>query len=152
MTSTPIETPVNKCTQLRRISLTVIIRLFERMIFTFEIPKHLKSVVGGDQFTYKKGCNTTVALLRCQDYWLRGLDGYADYVFILSSISVRRLTLCRTTYYVTNLKHPISTMSSTGISQAKSFCQRCDHQFRQYQQGCPPRHFIGACPIFFDGQ
>ena len=37
-----------------------------------------------DQFAFKEGCNTTMALLRSQHYWLKALDGEADHVQVLS--------------------------------------------------------------------
>ena len=46
--------------------------------------KLFKDCINNDQFAYKRGCNTTLALLKCQDFWLKALDGNADYVRILS--------------------------------------------------------------------
>ena len=54
------------------------------MILKLEISKHFKNVIGRDQYAFKEGCNTTLALLRCQNFWLKALDGKADYVRILS--------------------------------------------------------------------
>ena len=65
---TPItkETRFETCKQLRPISLTnVIMRLFERVVVKQELSPVLKSAIGSDQFAYKEGCNTTLALL-CQ--------------------------------------------------------------------------------------
>ena len=81
----PKESPLTVCTQLRPISLTnIIMRLFERLVFKQEISKEFKSVIGVDQFAYKEGCNTTIALIKCQHNWLKWLDGDADFVRVLS--------------------------------------------------------------------
>ena len=32
---------------------------------------------------YKDGCNTTMAFLKCQHYWLKALDAEADHVRVL---------------------------------------------------------------------
>ena len=37
-----------------------------------------------DQFAYKKHCNTTMALIKCQHNWLRWLDDDVDFVRVLS--------------------------------------------------------------------
>ena len=44
----------------------------------------LRSVIGMDQFAYKKQCNTTMALIKCQHNWLRWLDDDVDFVRVLS--------------------------------------------------------------------
>ncbi|KXJ21525.1 RNA-directed DNA polymerase from mobile element jockey [Exaiptasia diaphana] len=49
-----------------------------------EMSKLFQDYINNDQFAYKRGRNTTLALLKCQDFWLRALDGNADYVRILS--------------------------------------------------------------------
>lgn len=81
----PKESPLTACNQLRPISLTsIIMRLFERLVLKQEMSSILKSVIKADQFAFKEGCNTTMALLRSQHYWLKALDGEADHVRVLS--------------------------------------------------------------------
>ena len=41
-------------------------------------------MIGMDQFAYKKHCNTTMALIKCQHNWLRWLDDDVDFVRVLS--------------------------------------------------------------------
>ena len=72
ITPIPKETPFETCDQLRPISLTkVIMRLFERVVVKQELSPVLKSAIGPDQFAYKEGCNTTLALLTCHHHWLK---------------------------------------------------------------------------------
>lgn len=79
------ESTLSDCNQLRPISLTnIIIRLFEKIIFKEEILKHTKSIIGPDQFAYKKGTNTTSALIKCQYNWLKWLDEDAEFVRVIS--------------------------------------------------------------------
>ena len=74
----PKETPFETCNQLRPISLTnVIMSLFERVEVKQELSPVLGSAIGPDQFAYKEGCNTTLALLTCRHHWL---DGAMDFV------------------------------------------------------------------------
>ena len=73
------------CSQLRPISLTnIIMRLFEKIVFKEEILEHSKSIIGRNQFAYKKGTNTTSALIKCLYHWLKWLDEDADFVRVLS--------------------------------------------------------------------
>ena len=57
-------------------------------------------MIGPDQFAYKKGCNTALALLTCHHHWLKWLDGAMDFVrifsfdFIKAFDSVPRAILC----------------------------------------------------------
>ena len=84
---TPItkETRFETCKQLRPISLTnVIMRLFERVVVKQELSPVLKSAIGPDQFAYKEGCNTTLALLTCHHHWLKWLDRTTDFVRVFS--------------------------------------------------------------------
>ena len=93
---TPIakETPFETCKQLRPISLTnVIMRLFERVVVKQELSPVLKSAIGSDQFAYKEGCNTTLALLTWHHHWLKWLDRTTDFVRVLSLTSVKLLTV-----------------------------------------------------------
>ena len=45
--------------------------LFERVVVKQELSPVLKSAIGPDQFAYKEGCNTTLALLTCHHHWLK---------------------------------------------------------------------------------
>ena len=45
--------------------------------------EHSKSIIGHDQFAYKKGTNTTSALIKCH-HWLKLLDEDAEFVRVLS--------------------------------------------------------------------
>ena len=81
ITPIPKETPFETCNQLRPISLTnVIMRLFERVVVKQELSPVLKSAIGSDQFAYKEGCNTTLALLTCHHHWLKWLDRTTEFV------------------------------------------------------------------------
>ena len=85
VTPIPKESPLTNCNQLRPISLTnIIIRLFEKLILKFELFHILKSLIGPDQFAYKENSNTTMALVKSQHYWLKWLDGNANFVRVLS--------------------------------------------------------------------
>ena len=86
ITPIPKETTFETCNQLRPISLTnVIMRLFERVVVKQELSPALgSSAIGPDQFAYKEGCNTTLALLTCQHHWLKWLDGAMDFVRVFS--------------------------------------------------------------------
>ena len=62
----PKESPLETCNQLRPISLTAIImRLFERSVYQSEL-LHASESIDQDQFAYKKGLNSTMALIKCQ--------------------------------------------------------------------------------------
>ena len=77
----PKESPLTECNQLRPISLTnIIMRIFERLVCKQEVSPILKSAIGPDQFAYKKGHNTTMALIKCQHFWLERLDRDAAFV------------------------------------------------------------------------
>ena len=81
----PKETTFRTCNQLRPISLTnMIMRLFERVVFRFELSNVINNSIGSDQFAYHKGLNTTMALVKCQHEWLRWLDSDADFISIFS--------------------------------------------------------------------
>lgn len=69
----PKESPLTECNQLRPISLANI----KSSII-------LKSAIGPDQFAYKKVHNTTMALIKCQTFWLEQLDSDADFVTAFS--------------------------------------------------------------------
>ena len=79
------ESPVTERTQLRPISLTnIIMRPFERLVFKQEMSTEFKSIINNDQFEFKDGCNTTLALLKCQHIWLSALDRDSDFLRVLS--------------------------------------------------------------------
>ena len=81
----PKESPLTCCTQLRPISLTaVIMRLFERLVYRFELSSICSDYINLDQFAYHGGHNSTMALIKCQHTWLKWLDGNADFVRIFS--------------------------------------------------------------------
>ena len=80
----PKESPLKTCNKLRPISLTAIImRLFERCVHKTELSR-VSEFIGHDQFAYKKGHNSTVALIKCHHTWLKWLDNDANYVRIFS--------------------------------------------------------------------
>ena len=71
--------------QLRPISVTdIIIRLFERIIYTKELKSIVESAISYDQFAYRRGRNTTMALLLCQHMWMKWLDSQADSVLVFA--------------------------------------------------------------------
>ena len=55
-------------------------RIFERLVCNQEVSPILKFAIGPDQFAYKKGHNTTMALIKCQHFWLERLDRDAAFV------------------------------------------------------------------------
>ncbi|CAB3996203.1 Hypothetical predicted protein [Paramuricea clavata] len=81
----PKESPLNSCNQLRPISLTdIIMRLFEKCVYKSEIEPITRNNIGPDQFAYKKGHNSTMALIKSQHQWLEWPDKNANYVRVLS--------------------------------------------------------------------
>ena len=115
VTPIPKASPLSECSQLRPISLTnVIMRIFERVVYKQEISTTLQSSIGLNQFAFKKGHNTTMALLKCQHYWLKWLDKDADFVrvysfdfskafdFVSHQIVCNKLKLYNITPYVIN--------------------------------------------------
>ncbi|CAB4040835.1 Hypothetical predicted protein, partial [Paramuricea clavata] len=79
------ESPLNSCNQLRPISLTDIMRLFEKCVYKSEIAPITRNNIGRpDQFSYKKGHNSTMAVIKSQHQWLEWLDRNANYVRVLS--------------------------------------------------------------------
>ena len=73
------KSPLNDCNQLRPI-----MRKFERTVCKQELSSALKSKIKYDQFAYKEGHSTTMALIKCQHHWLSSLDKGTDYVKSLS--------------------------------------------------------------------
>ena len=59
-------------------------RLFERSVFKTEIAHVTRHAIDSDQFAYKEGHNSIMALIKCQHTWLRWLEGDAKYVRVLS--------------------------------------------------------------------
>ena len=85
ITPIPKESPVCRMEQLRPISVTdIIIRLFERIIYTKELKSIVESAISYDQFAYRRGRNTTMALLLCQHMWMKWLDSQADSVRVFA--------------------------------------------------------------------
>jgi hypothetical protein len=81
----PKEVPLNQSNQLRPISVTnVIMRLFEKIVYQNELYHLNAEFIGDDQYAYKKGLNSTMALLKCQHKWLQWLDSDAYCVRIFS--------------------------------------------------------------------
>ena len=81
----PKESLLSSCNQLRPISLTVVImRLFDRLVYRYEISSICNDYIGLDQFAYREGHNSTMALIKCQHTWLKWLDGNDGFVRIFS--------------------------------------------------------------------
>ena len=59
-------------------------RIFERLVCKQEVSPILKSAIGPDQFAYKEGHDTTMALIKCQHFWLEQLDRDAAFVRAIS--------------------------------------------------------------------
>ena len=60
-------------------------RIFEKLVFKQEISAKLKSIIGKDQFAYRKGSNTTMAIIKCQHQWLKWLeDEDVDFIGVIS--------------------------------------------------------------------
>ena len=55
-----------------------------RVVFRFELSNVINNSIGSDQFAYRKGLNTTMALVKCQHEWLRRLNSDADFIRIFS--------------------------------------------------------------------
>ena len=85
ITPLPKEPNFKNCTQLRPISLTnVIMRVFERLVYRQELSQYMMNFISFDQFAYRKGHNTTMALIKCQYAWLKWLESGFDCVRIFS--------------------------------------------------------------------
>ena len=54
------------------------------MVVKQDLTPVLRSAIGPDQFAYKKGCNTTLALLTCHHHWLKWLDRTTDFLRVSS--------------------------------------------------------------------
>ena len=52
-------------------------RLLERIIYQNELSHQNVEFIGNDQYAYKKGLNSTMALLKYQHKWLQWLDSVA---------------------------------------------------------------------------
>ena len=72
-------------------------RLFERLVYKHELSEELSDIcrdfIDLDQFAYREGHNSTMALIKCQHKWLSWLDGGANFVkffpFILAKHSIQ---------------------------------------------------------------
>ena len=81
----PKENPLTETNLLRPISLTnIIMRLFERAICKNELAQPMENFIHKDQYAYKKGYNSTMALIKAQHTWLEWLDGDARMVRVFS--------------------------------------------------------------------
>ena len=52
--------------------------------YRFELSSICNDYIDLDQFAYREGHNSTMALIKCQHTWLKWLDGNADFVRIFS--------------------------------------------------------------------
>ena len=92
-------------------------RLLERGVVKQELCLVLRSAIGPDQFAYKKGCNTTLALLTCHHHWLKWLDGAMDFVRAFSFDFSKALDSVPHAFVCNKLSHLILIlMSSNGLS------------------------------------
>ena len=57
-------------------------RLFDRLVYRYELSSICNDYIGLDQFAYREGHNSTMALIKCQHTWLKWLDGNDDFVRI----------------------------------------------------------------------
>ena len=95
----PKELPFTSCNQLRPIYLTnIIMRLFERLVYRKELSTVCANHIDLDQFAYRKGHNSTMALLKSQHNWLRWLDEMRTSCGFSHLILARRLILCLTEF------------------------------------------------------
>ena len=70
---------------MRPISLTnIIVHLLERAIYKTELSSVMEKVIHEDQFAYKKGRSSTIALIKAQHTWMEWLDGNASVVCVFS--------------------------------------------------------------------
>ena len=83
ITPLPKASNFKTCTHLRPILLTNVI-MSERLVYRQELSQYLNNFIGLDQFAYRKGHNTTTALIKCQYAWLKQLDSGFDCVGIFS--------------------------------------------------------------------
>ena len=80
----PKEFPLEVCKQLRPISLTNIMRIFEKLVLKQELSLVTGSVISKDQHTYKEKHHTTMALVKCYHSWVKWLDKDADFARVFS--------------------------------------------------------------------
>ena len=57
-------------------------RLFERLVNMFELSGIWNDYIDLDQFAYRGGHNSTMALIKRQHTWLKWLDGNPNFVRI----------------------------------------------------------------------
>ena len=69
----PKDSSLSSLNQLRHISVTdnIIIRLLEKIIYVAEVKPVIRSDLSLDQFAYRKGTNTSQALIKSQHMWLK---------------------------------------------------------------------------------
>ena len=85
ITPLPKETPLCGLNQLRSISVTnIIMRLFKRVVYSSKLFHLSTECISSDQSAYKKGINSTMALIKCQHTWFQWLDKKASSVRIPS--------------------------------------------------------------------
>ena len=58
--------------------------LFEKCVYQSEIADIVYNYIGDDQIAYKKGHNSTMALIKYQHMWLKSLEGGAKSVRVIS--------------------------------------------------------------------
>ena len=59
-------------------------RLFEKCVYDSEVAEVVDKYVVADQFAYKKGHNSTMALIKAQRMWLKCLGNGASSVRVIS--------------------------------------------------------------------
>ena len=64
--------------------MSIIMKLFEKIVLKKEISPELQSLINCDQFAYKEGISATDALIMCHHTWLTWLDNNADHVRVVS--------------------------------------------------------------------
>jgi hypothetical protein len=57
-------------------------RLFEKIVYKSELAN--LSIIGSDQFAYRKNHNSSMALVKCYHKWTQWLDKDADFVRVFS--------------------------------------------------------------------
>ena len=54
-------------------------RLFERLVYKYELVNACTNFIDLDQFAYRQGHNSSIALIKFQHAWLKWLDYDADF-------------------------------------------------------------------------
>ena len=73
-------------------------RLFERLVYRFELSNICKDYIDFDQFAYRGGHNSTMALIKCQHTWLKWLILLEFFPLTLE----KRSTLYHIIFFVVN--------------------------------------------------